>query len=375
MFFDNLKVQVVTGNIIEENHYYSYGLKIAAISSKKLGNTYEGTLKNSYLYNDKELFEDGDLNWYDYGFRNYDPQIGRFTQLDPLTDDYPFYTPYQFAGCEPIANVDVDGLEPANVLAAPGKMLEGVVIKSIIPKIATGTASVGAKALTVGKVGLQLANTANNIVSESTNLGLNSSQTALYAPPPPKETPTFSQGSKSLGPAKPKTDDYYLNKIKKERLEKLSNRPGDVFPLIGNLVKSGRMEINGFHDEAGSALKDAGVEAALMYGGNAGIKYLFAARTGKNIVGTTYNKVLPTQDWINPAKVSEYKLLLKSRQTLPPINSYRQGGKIFIEDGHHRFAAYMEMGMKPNMIIRNTGGPVGYSNWTNTTFQTPPLGY
>jgi RHS repeat-associated protein len=118
VFFDNLKVQVVTGNIIEENHYYAYGLKIAAISSKKLGDTYEGTLKNNYLYNDKELFDDGDLNWYDYGFRNYDPQIGRFTQLDPLTDDYPLYTPYQYAGCEPIANVDVDGLEPSWVLSA-----------------------------------------------------------------------------------------------------------------------------------------------------------------------------------------------------------------------------------------------------------------
>ncbi len=92
---------------------YPYGLKIATLSSKKLGDSYEGTLKNNYLYNDKELFDDADLNWYDYGFRNYDPQIGRFTQLDPLTFSYPFYTPYQFAGDEPIANVDVDGLEPA----------------------------------------------------------------------------------------------------------------------------------------------------------------------------------------------------------------------------------------------------------------------
>jgi RHS repeat-associated protein len=62
------------------------------------------------------LDEDADLGWLDYGFRNYDPQIGRFPQHDPLTFDYPHYTPYQFAGCEPIANVDLDGLEPANVL-------------------------------------------------------------------------------------------------------------------------------------------------------------------------------------------------------------------------------------------------------------------
>jgi len=87
-------------------------LKIATLSSKKLGDVYEGALKNNYLYNDKELFDDADLNWYDYGFRNYDPQIGRFPQLDPLSFDYPYYTPYQYSGCEPIANVDVDGLEP-----------------------------------------------------------------------------------------------------------------------------------------------------------------------------------------------------------------------------------------------------------------------
>lgn len=116
VFFDNLVAGIVQGNIAEENHYYSYGLKIATLSSKKLGDVYEGNIKNNYLYNDKELFDDADLNWYDYGFRNYDPQIGRFSQLDPLTFSYPFYTPYQYSGCEPIANVDVDGLEPDNVI-------------------------------------------------------------------------------------------------------------------------------------------------------------------------------------------------------------------------------------------------------------------
>ena len=99
-------------------YYTAYGLKIAAISSKKLGDINEGSLKNNNLYNDKELNDDADLNWYDYGFRSYDPQIGRFPQLDPLTDDYAHYTPYQYAGNEPIANVDLDGLEEYKVLQA-----------------------------------------------------------------------------------------------------------------------------------------------------------------------------------------------------------------------------------------------------------------
>ncbi len=121
VYFDNLVVGVVAGNIIEEDHYYSFGLKIAAISSRKLGDAGEGKLSNPYLYNDKEMLdEDAGLNWYDYGFRNYDPQIGRFMQLDPLTDDYPFLTPYQYASNDPVTNVDVDGLEGQIVTWAQG---------------------------------------------------------------------------------------------------------------------------------------------------------------------------------------------------------------------------------------------------------------
>jgi RHS repeat-associated protein len=54
----------------------------------------------------------GDQNHYDYGFRIYNPTIGKFLSTDPLTRDYPWYTPYQFAGNTPIMAIDLDGLEP-----------------------------------------------------------------------------------------------------------------------------------------------------------------------------------------------------------------------------------------------------------------------
>ncbi len=58
---------------------------------------------------DSETFGDG--NEYDYGFRNYNPRLGRFLSVDPLTKSYPWYTPYQFAGNKPILAIDLDGLE------------------------------------------------------------------------------------------------------------------------------------------------------------------------------------------------------------------------------------------------------------------------
>ncbi len=54
----------------------------------------------------------GTGNQQDYGMRIYDPRLGRFLSIDPLTKDYPWYTPYQFAGNTPIQAIDLDGAEP-----------------------------------------------------------------------------------------------------------------------------------------------------------------------------------------------------------------------------------------------------------------------
>jgi len=44
--------------------------------------------------------------------RVYDPRIGKFLSVDPLTNNYAYYTPYQYAGNDVIRNTDVDGGEP-----------------------------------------------------------------------------------------------------------------------------------------------------------------------------------------------------------------------------------------------------------------------
>ncbi len=43
--------------------------------------------------------------------RIYDPRVGRFLSVDPITKDYPELTPYQFASNTPVWAMDLDGLE------------------------------------------------------------------------------------------------------------------------------------------------------------------------------------------------------------------------------------------------------------------------
>jgi len=81
--------------------------------------------ENAYRYgfngkeNDNEVKGEG--NQQDYGMRIYDPRLGRFLSVDPISHLYPMLTPYQFASNSPISGIDMDGLE--FYYAADGKFL------------------------------------------------------------------------------------------------------------------------------------------------------------------------------------------------------------------------------------------------------------
>ncbi len=62
-----------------------------------------------FAFNGKEL--DNESQTQDYGMRIYDLRISKFLSVDPLTKDYPFLTPYQFAANIPIKFIDIDGME------------------------------------------------------------------------------------------------------------------------------------------------------------------------------------------------------------------------------------------------------------------------
>ena len=62
-----------------------------------------------YKYNGKELQDELGLNVYAYGWRDYDPAIGRFTKIDRFAEKYHKLTPYGYAGNNPVLINDVQG--------------------------------------------------------------------------------------------------------------------------------------------------------------------------------------------------------------------------------------------------------------------------
>ena len=101
-----------SGNIqiTQERSYYSFGLEMKGLD-------YDHPLSsntNNYLYNGKEFQTEDGLQWYDYGARFYDPQLGRWHSVDPKSEKYYYLSPFSYVANNPLKQIDYEGKEIVN---------------------------------------------------------------------------------------------------------------------------------------------------------------------------------------------------------------------------------------------------------------------
>ncbi|MEQ9166514.1 MAG: RHS repeat-associated core domain-containing protein, partial [Fulvivirga sp.] len=105
-YFDDMNVVVDEHPVIQKEDYYPFGLAF--------NNGYQRVTakENKYLFGGKELQTALDLGWLDFHARQYDPTIGRFTSVDPLSDFMSSYNPYHYTYNNPINFTDPTGMSP-----------------------------------------------------------------------------------------------------------------------------------------------------------------------------------------------------------------------------------------------------------------------
>jgi len=95
-----------TNEVLHRYHYYSFGMlwdlpnPLTPLYSED----------NRYQYNAKEFEQLANL--LDYGWRWYDPVIGRWNGVDPLASEMPSWSPYNYVFNNPLIFTDPDGRFP-----------------------------------------------------------------------------------------------------------------------------------------------------------------------------------------------------------------------------------------------------------------------
>ncbi len=103
VFFDDIQVTLTESPIVQEDHYYPFGLTLSGVGKKG---------SNPWKYNGKEEQDELGLGWYDYGARFYDPTICRWLSIDPLASKFTSLSPYNYVYNNPTRFVDTGGAAP-----------------------------------------------------------------------------------------------------------------------------------------------------------------------------------------------------------------------------------------------------------------------
>lgn len=165
VFFDDLKVTHQKSPIVEAQDYYPFGLTFNQY-------TRESAVPNRWKFQGQEHVDDLGLNWDSFKWRNNQPDIGRFFNVDPLADKYVYNSPYAFSENKVISHVELEGLEAQGYLEKEFYNAEQAV-RNVPNRIKEGLKSAGnviaEMGATAGKNLYSLVGWVHDVPKESTN--------------------------------------------------------------------------------------------------------------------------------------------------------------------------------------------------------------
>lgn len=104
VYFDDFKVTHIQSPVIQTDDYYPFGLAYNSFSR-------ENNAPNKIKFQGQEHIDDLNLAWDSFKWRNHQPEIGRFFNVDPLTEKYVHNSPYAFSENKVTSHIELEGLE------------------------------------------------------------------------------------------------------------------------------------------------------------------------------------------------------------------------------------------------------------------------
>lgn len=115
VYFDEMMIVHQKNNntlqVTQASDYYPFGLSYNNYQAERIKNDLTTAQKNRYGFQGQELQNDLDLGWSQFKWRNHQPDIGRFFNVDPLADKYVYNSPYAFSENHLVAHRELEGLE------------------------------------------------------------------------------------------------------------------------------------------------------------------------------------------------------------------------------------------------------------------------
>ncbi|MBL6448968.1 hypothetical protein JMN32_21840 [Fulvivirga sp. 29W222] len=108
VFFDDMNVVLTESNVVQKDDYYPFGLTF---------NSYQRVTakENKWKFQGQEHIDDLGLNWDSFKWRNHQPDIGRFFNVDPLAEKYVYNSPYAFSENKVTSHIELEGLEAVSL--------------------------------------------------------------------------------------------------------------------------------------------------------------------------------------------------------------------------------------------------------------------